>query len=256
MPDADTPHRQPSPPPLPVPFVVAIDGPAASGKSSVARTLARRLGLAYVNSGALYRAAAWHALNQGLDPKVDPVGTSDALADVDLECAFVPGGRETTAGTLPPEPRIRFEGREPTEEDLRTEGVNRSVSPVAALPEVRARLTRRLRALATQPPGGGLVMEGRDIGSAVFPQTPFKFYIDASPEVRAQRRAVQGGGADDLAGRDYTDSHRRTAPLVIAEDAHVIDSSRLTIDGVVGEVVGRLKLKGLRIVDCELRIAE
>ena len=226
------------------PPIIAIDGPAASGKSSVARTLARRLGLAYVNSGALYRAAAWHALFRGLDPIRDPGAAAGALAQVDLECAFVPGdpGR-------PPEPRIRFDGREPTESDLRGEGVNRHVSPVAALPEVRARLTRRLRALVENPPGGGVVMEGRDIGSAVFPETPFKFYIDASPDVRAQRRAAQGGGADDLAGRDYTDSHRRTAPLVIAEDAHVIDSSRLTIDGVVGEVIGRLKQKGLKVAE-------
>lgn len=230
--------------PTDLPPVIAIDGPAASGKSSVARTLARRLGLAYVNSGALYRAAAWHALLRGLDPIRDPGAAAGALAQVDLDCAFVPGD----AGR-PPEPRIRFDGREPTETDLRAEGVNRHVSPVAALPEVRARITRRLRALAEVPPGGGVVMEGRDIGSAVFPETPFKFYIDASPEVRAQRRATQGGGADDLARRDYTDSHRRTAPLVIAEDAHVIDSSRLTIDGVVGEVIGRLKQKGMRVVE-------
>jgi cytidylate kinase len=93
-------------------------------------------------------------------------------------------------------------------------------------------------------------MEGRDIGSAVFPQTPYKFYIDASLEVRAQRRAAQAGaGQDNLAARDYTDSHRRTAPLVIAEDAHVVDSSRLTIDGVVGEIIGRLKLKKLPAAD-------
>ena len=90
-------------------------------------------------------------------------------------------------------------------------------------------------------------MEGRDIGSAVFPHTPYKFYIDASPEVRAQRRAAQGGsGRDEIAARDRIDSTRRTSPLVIAEDAYVIDSSRLTIDGVVGEAVGRLKLKGLK----------
>jgi cytidylate kinase len=87
-------------------------------------------------------------------------------------------------------------------------------------------------------------MEGRDIGSAVFPETPYKFYIDASPEVRAQRRAKQGL-QDSIAQRDKVDSSRRASPLVIAEDAHVIDSSHLTVDGVVGELVGRLKLRGL-----------
>ncbi len=117
---------------------------------------------------------------------------------------------------------------------------------MSSVPEVRGVLTERLRCFANASPG--VVMEGRDIGSAVFPQTPYKFYIDASPEVRAQRRAVQTGpDTDDLLARDRTDSTRRTSPLIIAEDAHVIDSSRLTIDGVVGEVIGRLKLKGLAV---------
>ena len=89
-------------------------------------------------------------------------------------------------------------------------------------------------------------MEGRDIGSVVFPETPYKFYIDASPEVRELRRLKQGL-ADSIAARDKFDSTRRNSPLIIAEDAHVIDSSHLTVDGVVGEIVGRLKLKGLRI---------
>ncbi len=91
-----------------------------------------------------------------------------------------------------------------------------------------------------------VVMEGRDIGSVVFPETPFKFYIDASPDIRARRRAAQGQH-DVIAARDQADSSRRTSPLIIAEDALVIDSSNLTIDGVVGEIVGRLKLKGLTI---------
>ena len=91
-----------------------------------------------------------------------------------------------------------------------------------------------------------VVMEGRDIGSVVFPETPYKFYIDASPEVRARRRAAQGL-ADEITARDRRDSSRKASPLVIAEDAHVIDSSNLTVDGVVGEIIGRLKLKGLKI---------
>src|SRR5207248_11430310 len=91
-----------------------------------------------------------------------------------------------------------------------------------------------------------LVMEGRDIGSAVFPETPYKFYIDASPEVRARRRALQGQ-QDEIIARDRRDSSRKASPLIIAEDAHVIDSSNLTIEGVVGEIIGRLKMKGLEI---------
>jgi len=89
-------------------------------------------------------------------------------------------------------------------------------------------------------------MEGRDIGSVVFPETPYKFYIDASPEVRARRRALQGQ-RDSIAERDRADSSRNTSPLTIAGDAHVIDSSRLTIDGVVGEIIGRLKMKGMEV---------
>jgi cytidylate kinase len=91
-----------------------------------------------------------------------------------------------------------------------------------------------------------VVMEGRDIGSVVFPDTPYKFYIDASPEVRLRRRQAQGQ-RDQIAARDRADSSRRASPLIIAEDAHVIDSSNLTIDGVVGEIIGRLKMKGLEI---------
>jgi cytidylate kinase len=104
-------------------------------------------------------------------------------------------------------------------------------------------LTERLRGFAA---GADTVMEGRDIGSAVFPDTPYKFYIDASQEVRERRRWNEAGGANDqIASRDRQDSTRRASPLVIAEDAHVIDSSHLTVEGVVGEMIGRLKLKGL-----------
>ena len=137
---------------------------------------------------------------------------------------------------------IEFNGVDP-QPFLFEERINAHVSAVATVPNVRSFLTARLREFAV---GRDVVMEGRDIGSAVFPRTPYKFYIDASLEVRAQRRAAQtGAGQDNLAARDHTDSTRRTSPLVIAEDAHVVDSSRLTIDGVVGEIIGRLKLKKL-----------
>ncbi|MBV9659378.1 MAG: (d)CMP kinase [Verrucomicrobia bacterium] len=226
----------------PAPCVIAIDGPAASGKSSVARALARRLGFAYVNSGAFYRVATACVLARGIDP-----------TDADAVAAAL-GGAEVIAGLRAEnggESFLQLDGHAPTEEALRAAAVNAGVSAVASVPAVRALLTARLRALAeeTAPASGfpGTVMEGRDIGSAVFPHTPFKFYIDASAEVRAQRRAAQGGGQDEIAARDRTDSTRRASPLLIAEDAHVIDSSRLTIDGVVGEIIGRLKLKGFAI---------
>lgn len=223
-------------PALPAGAVIAIDGPAASGKSSVARALARRLGFAYVNSGAFYRAATWFVIECGIDPR-----EGEAVAAA-LDGARIEAGLAGTAD----ESFIRLDGRAPSEAALRAEVVNSAVSTVASVPVVRAALTARLRELAAGA-GRGTVMEGRDIGSAVFPQTPFKFYIDASPEVRAQRRATQpGSGPDEIAARDRTDSTRRASPLVIAEDAHVIDSSRLTIDGVVGEIIGRLKLKGRR----------
>lgn len=213
--------------------LIAIDGPAASGKSSVAHTLAHRLGYGYVNSGGMYRAVTWHALERGVDP-ADASAVAGLLAAADMTCGFDARGDSF----------LRLGGVDP-EAYLRDAGINDHVSAVASVPAVRALLTGLLRDLAA---GRDTVMEGRDIGSAVFPQTPYKFYIDASPEVRAQRRAAQGdSGRDEIAARDRIDSTRRTSPLVIAEDAHVIDSSRLTIDGVVGEVIGRLKIKGLQL---------
>ncbi len=211
--------------------LIAIDGPAASGKSSVAHALARRLGYGYVNSGAMYRAATWLTLERGVDPADGPA-VARLIEAAHFACELNADGESfLRVGGVDPEPF------------LRDAGINAHVSAIASVPEVRALLTARLRELAG---GRDTVMEGRDIGSAVFPHTPYKFYIDASPEVRAQRRAAQdgGGGRDEIAARDRVDSTRRASPLVIADDAHVIDSSRLTIDGVVGEIIGRLKLKG------------
>jgi cytidylate kinase len=208
--------------------VVAIDGPAASGKSSVAQLLARKLRFVYVNTGAMYRAVTWLAVSKGVPPK-DAGRMQQLLHYTDLRC-----GITDLAST------ILLDGVDPTP-FLVSEEVNASVSAVASLPDVRRLLVARQRAYAFEH---DLVMEGRDIGSAVFPETPFKFYIDASPEVRAMRRAKQGL-EDSILTRDKIDSSRRTSPLVIAEDAHVIDSSNLTVEGVVGEIFGRLKQKGL-----------
>jgi len=147
---------------------------------------------------------------------------------------------EMTCGVRDGESTILLDGIDPSEH-LVSEAVNSNVSAIATIPDVRRLLTKKQRSFAFDY---DVVMEGRDIGSAVFPETPYKFYVDASPEVRAQRRAKQGL-QDSIAARDKVDSSRRTSPLVIAEDAHVIDSSNLTVEGVVGEIFGRLKQKGL-----------
>jgi cytidylate kinase len=208
--------------------VVAIDGPAASGKSTVARTLAKRLGFSYINSGALYRAVAWLAYESKI-PLSDPSAIYARIRNSNFELEL--HNKELF---------VRIDGIDPAPH-LRDEEVNKIVSPVSAIPEVRKFLVAHLREFLALD---NLVMEGRDIGSMVFPDTFYKFYIDASLEVRAHRRAAQGH-SDDLFFRDRVDSSRRTSPLTIAEDAHVIDSSSLTIDGVVGEIIGRLKIQRL-----------
>ena len=211
-----------------MPLVIAIDGPAASGKSSVARALARRLGYVYVNTGAMYRAVTWLAVSRDV-PTNDAGRVQQLLHFTNIDCGLADGVST-----------ILLDGVDPTPH-LVDEAVNANVSAIATLPDVRRLLVAKQRAYADSH---DIVMEGRDIGSVVFPDTPYKFYIDASPEVRARRRAQQGL-ADSVTTRDKIDSTRRTSPLIIAEDAHVIDSSNLTVDGVVGEIVGRLKLKGL-----------
>jgi len=210
--------------------LVAIDGPAASGKSSVARELARQIGFEYVNSGAMYRAATWHVLQHGIAPG-DSVAVTKLMENARIDCDLDKNGS-----------RILIDGVDPSEH-LRDDRVNEEVSLVSSVPRVREILVAKMRAYATEH---DVVMEGRDIGSVVFPDTPFKFYIDASPEVRLRRRTAQGQ-RDQIAARDRADSSRRASPLIIAEDAHVIDSSNLTIEGVVGEIIGRLKMKGLKI---------
>ena len=208
--------------------LVAIDGPAASGKSSVARELARQIGFEYVNSGAMYRAATWHVLQHAIAPG-DSVAVTKLMENARIDCDLDKNGS-----------RILIDGVDPSEH-LRDDRVNEEVSLVSSVPRVREILVAKMRAYATEH---DVVMEGRDIGSVVFPDTPFKFYIDASPEVRLRRRTAQGQ-RDQIAARDRADSSRRASPLIIAEDAHVIDSSNLTIEGVVGEIIGRLKMKGL-----------
>jgi len=209
--------------------VIAIDGPAASGKSTVSRRLAKLLGFSYVNSGSLYRAITWEALRQGADTS-NPEAVIAALAAARFECAFSSEG----------ESAVSINGRI-ADEELRDPGINSHVSRVAAVPAVRTLVTNELRSLAAGRP---LVMEGRDIGSAVFPDTPFKFYLDASPEIRRQRRAAEGL-SDEIEARDRMDSSRRTAPLMIAPGARVVDTSLLTLDGVVEAILDLLKPDGI-----------
>ncbi len=217
---------------MPEHTVIAIDGPAASGKSSVALALARRLRFRYVNTGAMYRAVTWLAVSRGVSPS-DAPAVRALLEATRIECGFAAG-----------ESTILLDGADPTPH-LSDAAVNASVSAIASIPEVRRTLVAKQRASAADT---DVVMEGRDIGSAVFPETPYKFYIDATLEVRAARRVKQGV-ADRIEARDRQDSSRPMSPLIIAEDAHVVDSSHLTIDGVVGEIIGRLKLKGLALPD-------
>jgi cytidylate kinase len=210
--------------------VVAIDGPAASGKSSVARELARRLGFVYVTSGGFYRAITWHLLKKGI--RTEDV---DRVAEV-LESAAI------ASCLRDGESRIVIDNVDPTDH-LRDDHVNESVSRVSRLPVVREIVAQQLHEHARSD---NLVVEGRDIGSVVFPDSHYKFYLDASPEVRLRRRAAQGE-RDEIALRDHADFSRPVSPLIIAEDAHVIDTSHLTVEKVVSEILARLQETGLQI---------
>lgn len=201
-------------------LVIAIDGPAASGKSTVAKRLASELGIVFVSSGGMYRAFTWWVLENGVDPA--STGDVEALLErTEFQC-----GEQDNIGT------IAVNGQLLSREQLANEAVNGGVSLVAAIPSVRSRLVDEQRAYAKER---GVVMEGRDIGSVVFPDTSNKFYIDASPEVREQRRRAEGID-DSIAARDKMDSNRKASPLVIPEDATVVDSSDLSIEEVVAKV--------------------
>src|ERR1043166_4155514 len=210
--------------------IVAIGGPGASGKGGVARELARRLGFAYVNSGAMYRAVTWHILQRGIAPN-DAMRVAAAVDAASIICDLVDH-----------ESRIKIDQVDPAQH-LRDDPVNDAVSQVSTVPEVRKVLTERMRHYARDH---DVVVEGRDIGSVVFPDSRYKFYIDASPDVRLRRRAAEGQ-CDEIAARDRVDSSRLTSPLVISRDAHVVDTSNLTIEGVVGEIIRLLRVKGLKL---------
>ncbi len=207
--------------PLCLPLIIAIDGPAASGKSTVAREVATALDCVFVNSGAMYRAFTWWVLEKGIDPQ----NSLDVLALLG-RTAFVCGEKDKR-GT------VSIDGVLLGPDQLSSEAVNKNVSAIATIAEVRARLVAEQRKYADE---NSVVMEGRDIGSVVFPDTPHKFYIDASPEVREQRRRAQGI-MDAISERDKIDSSRKASPLIIAEDAYVIDSSHISAADVVKKVL-------------------
>ena len=220
--------------------VVAIDGPGGSGKSTVARALADRLGLAHLDTGAMYRAVTWAVLREGVDP-ADPEATARIARLLKLEM--------TT--------RVVADAVDVTDA-IRGAEVTGAVSTVSAHPAVRAEMVRRQREWAQRHPGA--VVEGRDIGTVVFPEARLKVYLTASDEVRARRRAAdltrsgQVAGAvptptaakvaevaADLARRDGIDSTRAASPLSVAKDAVVIDTSDRSVDEIVESLLARME---------------
>ena len=208
------------------PSVITIDGPAASGKSSIARLVAQRLGRTYVNTGNMYRAMTWAVLQTGADPR-DAEAVRAAAAGIVFESPVVEGKTQ-----------VCVSGRVLSDAELNSDPVNRAVSFIASVAEVRDRLVADQRALTAIGP---LVMEGRDIGSVVFPDSPHKIYIDASEEVRASRRGAQGH-SDQIAERDRIDKQRKNSPLIVPQGAIIIDNSHITLDQAVDQVIAVLKL--------------
>lgn len=208
--------------------VIAIDGPAGSGKSTVGRALAARLGLGYLDTGAMYRAVAFAALRHGMDPAdAEPVARIARQIRLEMDGAGM----------------VSVDGVDATIE-IRGPEVTRAVSIVAAHPEVRAELRDRQRRWVEQAGGG--VLEGRDIGTVVFPDADAKVYLDASPEVRAARRSREVTDlsyetvAADLARRDALDQGRTHDPLATADDALVVDTTALSVDEIVDLIVESL----------------
>lgn len=208
-------------------LVIALDGTSGSGKSSTSRGVADRLGLRYLDTGAMFRAMTWWLLGEGVDVH-DPAAVAAAAVRPRIE-----------SGTDPLAPTITVDGRDVSVE-IRTDEVNAAVSPVSAVPEVRALLLQLQRDVIG---AGGIVVEGRDIGSVVWPQAEVKVYLSADPAARARRRAAEEGGSDlastqeSLLARDRIDSGRATAPLTMAEGAVHVDSTHLSLEEVVDRIV-------------------
>lgn len=206
------------------PPAIAIDGPAASGKSTVAKLIAKELGFTFINTGAMYRAVTWYVLQQGISP-ADTEAVKALLPTIPLSF-----GKDGAVSTVMCKSRVLGE-------ELTLQSTNDNVSTIAAIPEVRALLVEKQREYnATEP----VVMEGRDIGTVVFPNTPYKYFVTASEEVRAARRAAQGL-TDSIAERDRKDSARACAPLTKADDAQLVDTSEMSISEVVAAIAADIR---------------
>lgn len=208
-------------------IIVAVDGFSSSGKSTMARELAARVGYVYVDSGAMYRAVTLYALRHGLaspENGVDERGLIEALPDIDISFLHVKDGSQHT-----------ILNGEDVEKEIRQMDVSNMVSPVAVIPQVRHHLVELQRRFGQER---GIVMDGRDIGTTVFPDAELKVFVNASPEVRAQRRVDEltrkgtpvsyEDVLENIRQRDYIDSHRKESPLRKASDARVLDNDNLT----------------------------
>lgn len=220
-------------------LVIAIDGPAGSGKSSVSKAVASRLGLQYLDTGAMYRAVTWAVLDAGIDPE-DSSAVAAAIDD-----AVIP---EIISGTDPGNPTIVV-GEVDVAGPIRGSQVTGAVSAVSAVPAVRSKLVERQRGYVHESvkASNGIVVEGRDIGSVVLPDADLKIFLTADPSVRAQRRAAEASGGSGtsvtateaaLITRDAKDSTRAVSPLKRADGAVELDTTHLTFEQVVEAVVG------------------
>ena len=209
--------------------VIAVDGPSGSGKSSTARGVARRLGLRYLDTGAMYRAMTWAVQQRGIDVD-DPIAVAAIAPDVRLQ-----------VGTDPDAPTIEADGVD-VAGPIRGPRVTAGVSAVSAVPAVRTLLVEQQRDLIGD---GGIVVEGRDIGAVVAPDAPLKVFLVAESAERAARRHAESGGAPDqvaateadLARRDTLDSTRTASPLTQADDAVVVDTTHLGLEDVIERIV-------------------
>ena len=211
--------------------VIAMDGTAGAGKSTTSRGVARRLGLRYLDTGAMYRAITWEMLRSGT-PVSDPEAVAAQASLVSLE-----------SGTDPDHPTIALDGTDVSRE-IRTDPVTAAVSQVSAVPQVRELMVARQR---REIGDGGIVVEGRDIGTVVAPDADLKIFLTADPGARARRRAAEltanhnrdlGFVEADLARRDTADSSRAVSPMAVADDAVTVDSTFLSLDDVVETIVG------------------
>jgi cytidylate kinase len=219
-------------------LVIAIDGPSGAGKSTVAKLLAGRLGYTYVDTGAMYRAVGWKAKQDGVDPG-DETALARLCAGIDISIRHDASGQ-----------RVLMNGADVSDE-IRTPEMGMLASSVSRSPSVRARLLTLQRKLGA---AGGVVMDGRDIGTVVFPDADLKFYLDATPEERGSRRyrELLAKGLDinlavitaEIRARDEQDSNRQHAPLRRAPDARYVDSSSMTVEDVVAEMLRAIRERG------------